>query len=96
MRDVDEDRDTAPIDAPQESLGLRLLYMIIIGVLLSFAQSVLIMLTVLQFVIMLVNNRQPNPRVADLGCMLGAWVAKAARYLMGVTDVKPWPFSEMD
>ena len=43
MQDVDDDRDTAPLDKPDEPLGLRLVYMLIIGVMLSFAQSVLIL-----------------------------------------------------
>jgi high-affinity nickel permease len=96
MQDVDADRDTAPLDRLTEPLGLRLVYMIIIGVMLSFAQSVLILLAVIQFVIVLIDNRQPNARLADLGCMVGAWVAKAARYMVGATDTKPWPFREMD
>jgi succinate-acetate transporter protein len=96
MQDVDDDRDTAPLDRLTEPLGLRLVYMLIVGVMLSFAQSVLILLAVIQFVIILIDNRQPNARLADLGCMVGAWVAKAARYMVGATDAKPWPFREMD
>ncbi|NBB98191.1 MAG: DUF4389 domain-containing protein [Alphaproteobacteria bacterium] len=96
MQDVDDHRDTAPLDKLTEPLGLRLVYMLIIGVMLSFAQSVLILLAVIQFVIILIDNRQPNARLADLGCMVGAWVAKAARYMVCATDAKPWPFREMD
>jgi hypothetical protein len=54
------------------------------------------LLAIIQFVIILIDNRQPNARLADLGCMVGAWVAKAARYMVGATDAKPWPFREMD
>lgn len=96
MQDVDDDRDTAPLDPPQEPLLLRLVYLIMIGFMLSFAQSLLLLLTVLQFVIMMLRNRQPNPRLADLGSMVGAWVAKAARYMVCATEAKPWPFREMD
>jgi hypothetical protein len=44
----------------------------------------------------LIDNRQPNERLADFGSMVGAWVAKAARYMAVATDAKPWPFKEMD
>jgi high-affinity nickel permease len=96
MQDVDDDRDTAPLDPPEEPMVLRIVYVLIIGVMLSFAQSILVFVTVLQVVVMLLNNRQPNPRLADLGSMIGAWVAKAARYMVCATEAKPWPFREMD
>ena len=81
---------------PNEELWLRLVFSILILAMLSVAQSILIALTAIQFVIMLVNNREPNERLADFGCMVGAWVMKAARYLSASTSAKPWPWQEMD
>ena len=80
----------------RDGLLLRLLYMILIWVMLSIAQTVLTVATVIQFVIMLVNNGRPNERLAEFGTDLGVWLAKAARFQTGASEVKPWPWTELD
>ena len=87
-----------PRDAQEEKDGLfmRLVFMVIIWIMLSFANTVLGVLTVLQFVVMLINSGAPNQRIADLGTDLGIWVAKAARYQTAASEVKPWPWTELD
>ncbi|WP_147124381.1 DUF4389 domain-containing protein [Shimia ponticola] len=96
-----DDKDAFELNPPRgddsnESLFLRLIYMLIIWLMLSFANTVLGILTVLQFVIMLINQGEPNQRIADFGTDLGIWVAKAARYQTAASDVKPWPWTELD
>ena len=80
----------------QENMVVRLLWMVIISVLLSLAQTVLTFVTVIQFIIMLVSGRQLNERLADFGTTLGIWIAKAARYQTAASEVRPWPWSELD
>ena len=80
----------------QESLLIRLVYMVLIALMLSIAQTVLTALTVIQFIIMLVNNREPNARLAEFGTDLGVWIAKAARFQTAASEVKPWPWTELD
>ena len=70
--------------------------MVIIWVMLSVAQSVLTLATIIQFVIMLINSGEPNKRLGDFGTDLGIWMAKAARYQTGASEVKPWPWTELD
>lgn len=79
-----------------DNLLLRLVYMLLIAVMLSLAQTVLGVATLIQIVVMLVNNKQPNERLADFGTDLGIWMAKAARFQMAASDVKPWPWTELD
>jgi succinate-acetate transporter protein len=79
----------------KESLLTRLIYMILIAVMISVAQTVLATATVLQFIILAVT-KEPNPRLADFGTDLGIWIAKAARYQMVASNVKPWPWTELD
>lgn len=79
-----------------DNMILRLVYMLLIAIMMSLAQTVLGAATVIQFVVMLVNNRQPNERLADFGTDLGIWVAKAARFQTAASDVKPWPWTELD
>lgn len=82
--------------APKEPMGQRLLYMVLIWIMLSISQTVLTLLTVVQFVIMLVNTGERNKRLADFGTDLGIWMAKAARYQSAASDVKPWPWTDLD
>ncbi len=88
--------DTPPPSPRQEELWLRLVFSVLILAMLSVAQTILLVLAAIQFVILLVNKGEPNERLGDFGCMTGAWVMKAARYLSVTTDNKPWPWQEMD
>ncbi|MEM9474607.1 MAG: DUF4389 domain-containing protein [Pseudomonadota bacterium] len=85
-----------PDPGEKDALMLRLVYMIIIWLMLSLAQSVLTIATVIQFVIMVINSGTPNERLGDFGTDLGIWIAKAARYQTGASEVKPWPWTELD
>lgn len=85
-----------PEPEKSDSLPERLLYMILIAIMISVAQTVLGVMTVVQFVIMLVNNKHPNERLAEFGTDLGIWIAKAARYQTAASNVKPWPWTELD
>ncbi|SMX43728.1 DUF4389 domain-containing protein [Maliponia aquimaris] len=79
-----------------DSVPMRLLHMVLIWVMLSLASTVLTVATVVQVVVMLVNKRQPNERLAEFGTDLGIWMAKAARFQTGASEVKPWPWTELD
>ena len=79
-----------------DNMGLRLVYMIMIAIMISLAQTILTVATLLQFILMLVNNNQPNKRLADFGTDLGIWIAKAARFQTAASNVKPWPWTELD
>ena len=95
--DMDTKADTA-IDPETdfESMWMRLINMIIIGVLLGFAQSLFWVIAVIQFLIMVFNKRQPNEQLAEFGTTMGIWVAKALRYQTAASEVKPWPWIELD
>lgn len=80
----------------KDSIGSRLIFMIIIWIMIQLAQTVLGVMTVIQFVIMLVNKGESNERLADFGTDLGIWIAKAARYQTAASNVKPWPWTELD
>jgi hypothetical protein len=102
MAPSDDDKVTGRIHGEQfepaktDSLIERLIYMILIAVMISVAQTVLGVMTVVQFIIMLVNNKQPNERLAEFGTDLGIWIAKAARYQTAASNVKPWPWTDLD
>ncbi len=79
-----------------ENLFSRLFHMIVIAFMISFASTVIGVLAILQFIVLVVNNKQPNERIAELGTDVGIWVAKATRYQTGASEVKPWPWTELD
>ncbi|MBS9716234.1 DUF4389 domain-containing protein [Pseudohalocynthiibacter aestuariivivens] len=80
----------------EDNMLQRLIYMLLIAIMISLAQTVLGAATLVQFVIMLANKKQPNERLADFGTDLGIWIAKAARFQTAASNVKPWPWTELD
>ncbi len=102
MAEPDDDKITGRLHGEQiepdqeESLILRLVYMVLIAIMISIAQTILGVVTVVQFVIMVLNKKQPNERLADFGTDLGIWIAKAARFQTAASNVKPWPWTELD
>jgi hypothetical protein len=83
-------------EVQKDGLGMRFVYMLLIWFMISLAQTVLTVVTVIQFVLMLLNSGTPNDRLADFGTDLGVWIAKAARFQTGASEVKPWPWTELD
>ncbi|MEJ1992915.1 MAG: DUF4389 domain-containing protein [Maritimibacter sp.] len=102
MPPTDEDKFEGRMHGPQfdpedkDNLLVRLVFMILIALMISVAQTVLGVATVIQFVIMLVNKGEPNEQMAEFGTTLGIWIAKAARFQTGASEVKPWPWTELD
>lgn len=93
-----EDRDPSDIDVETdfENIWLRLVHMVLIAVLMSMASTLLGFMTVAQFLIMAFNKREPNEQLAEMGTTMGVWMAKAARYQTADSEVKPWPWTELD
>jgi succinate-acetate transporter protein len=91
-----KDNETAEVKSDFDNIWLRLVNMVIIAVLMSMASSLLGILTVAQFLIMLFNKREPNEQLAEIGTTMGVWMAKAARYQAAASEVKPWPWTELD
>ena len=85
-----------PQEPVEESLFTRVIYMILISMMTSIASSILWVLAIVQFIIMLTNNKQPNERLAELGTDIGIWLAKAVRYLTAASEVRPWPWTDLD
>lgn len=97
----DEDRISGRLNGEQpeaepDSLAVRFLYMLLIWLMLSLAQTVLTLVTVVQLITLMANGRRPNERLAEFGTDLGIWMAKAARFQTAASEVKPWPWTELD
>lgn len=80
----------------EENVFTRILFMVLIWMMMSIASTVIGFLALFQGIILLFNSKKPNARVADLGTDIGIWFAKATRYITGASEVKPWPWTELD
>lgn len=79
-----------------ESMPMRIVFILIIGVMMSVSQTILGALTLIQLAIMALNKGETNENLANFGTDLGVWMAKSVRYMTAASDVKPWPWSELD
>ena len=77
----------------RKALWMRLLYMVLIAILIGLAQTVLHVMTLVQFIVMLTGKGRPNEQIANFGKSLGAWQAKAAEFHTASSEDKPWPWS---
>ena len=93
-----EGRMHGPQDDPdsKDSIWMRLVYMILIWFMLQISFTVLGVVTLIQFVVTLLQKGEPNERLAEFGESLGIWMAKAARFMVAASEVKPWPWTELD
>ena len=100
MTDFDTTNDITPEPAGQdtqdENMWMRLLWLILVAILISLANTVQFVLAVIQFIIMIVNKSKPNENLAEFGTALGLWFAKAVRYQSAASTAKPWPWSDLD
>lgn len=80
--------------APKNQLWMRGLMMLLIAVLIGLAQTVLFALTVLQFILMLIDKGKPNTQIASFGRTLGGWLTKAAAFQTAASEEKPWPWTQ--
>lgn len=92
MTETDKPRADEPL--PRD-VWPRILWIVVIVFMISVAQTVLLVVAVLQVIIMLTSKGKPNEELADFGCLVGAWVAKAARFQSAASDEKPWPWTPM-
>ena len=99
---TDEDKVSGRLHGEQiepstrDSLWMRLLFIILVAFMMSVSQTILGALTLIQFVIMALNKGESNDKLADFGTDLGVWMAKATRYMTAASEVKPWPWTELD
>lgn len=69
----------------------RGLVMFLFMVAFGIAQSLLFLMTLVQFV-WLLFKQEPNRPLAEFGRSLAAWLSEAAGFLTCATDEKPFPW----
>jgi hypothetical protein len=76
----------------EPNVWMRGLFMLIFAVFFGFAQTVLGVLALVQFLWMLFAKER-NVALADFGESLGRWLARVAAFQTGATDEKPFPWA---
>jgi Domain of unknown function (DUF4389) len=84
------DQTPASITGSKE-IWKRGLFMLLFAIAFGFAQMVLNMIAIVQFIYLLAT-RQPNEYLARFGGALSIWLADVAGFQSCATDEKPFPF----
>lgn len=88
-----EDNDTMDAVSPdRKHILLRGLWMLVLALLFSVAETVLLIAAVLQFFWMLLL-REKNGFLVEFGASLGKWLDKTARFQTGAAEEKPFPWT---
>jgi len=77
----------------KRNIWMRGLFMLLMGLAFQVCGTVLCIVTVIQFVIVLLGG-EPNARLLSFGRNLGIYFRQIVDYLTFVSQTLPFPFSE--
>ncbi len=77
----------------QRNIGIRALYMILMGIAYHLCGYLLFAIAIVQLVFAVFGDA-PNPRLVSFGRSLALYVQQNANFLAFVTEEKPFPFSD--
>ena len=80
----------------RDEIWQRFLYAILLLILFALVETLMWLMAAGQILWMLFNKNQANDNIAEFGARLGVWLKRAAMYLSGTTDEKPFPWREID
>ena len=86
-------KDTPDAPAELRNIWIRGLYMLLMGFAFQVSGTVLCIVTVIQFVMVLLNDT-PNVRLVSFGQSLGRYLRQIADYLAFASEDMPFPFSD--
>ena len=85
--------DISDASGNRRNIWMRGLFMLLMAFLLHLSGTVLFVVTVIQFVIVLLNGT-PNARLVSFGRSMGNYMRQIVNYLTFATEDIPFPFSE--
>lgn len=83
------------IDTPENrrNIWMRGLYMLLMAIAFNLCGTVLCVVTVVQFVIVLLSGK-PNAPLVSFGRSMGNYMRQIVNFLTFATESMPFPFSE--
>jgi hypothetical protein len=84
-----------PIKAPdnKRNIWVRAIFMLLMALAFHVCATVLLFVTIMQFLMMLLNGA-PNARLVSFGRSMGSYLRQIVDYLTFATEGMPFPFSE--
>jgi hypothetical protein len=77
----------------KRNIWIRALFMVVMAFVLHVCGTVLFLVTVIQFVIVLLSGT-PNERLVSFGRGMGSYLRQIVSFLTFATEDIPFPFSE--
>jgi len=94
MTTYEPDQDEQTLGEYPAGRWMRALHMLVFAVLFSFAETILLILALLQLGWMVFAGKR-NPSLVQFGEKLGDWTRNVARFQSGASDRKPFPWKEI-
>ncbi len=91
--DPDEAEDGPTKFDPPKGIWMRGLLMLILALMFGLAETVLVVVAVVQFLWMLFA-KEKNALLMEFGKDLGKWLEATARFQSGATEDKPFPWAK--
>ena len=80
------------VNSQRKNILVRGFQVLVIGIMFNLGITVLAFLAFIQFFWMLIAQEK-NGFIADLGMSLKAWFSSAVEFMLGTSDLKPFPWS---
>ena len=84
--------ENSVVPSHKRNLWMRSLFMLLMGLAFQVCGTVLCIVTVIQFVLTLLNDT-PNVRLVSFGRSLGNYLRQIVNYLTFATEEMPFPFN---
>jgi len=85
--------DTSDIPTINRNIWMRGLFMLLLVLAYHVSGTVIFFVTVIQFLIMLLNNK-PNARLVSFGRSMGRYLQQIVDFLTFATEELPFPFND--
>ncbi len=85
--------DNTVVPGNKRSIWLRAIFMLLMGLAFHVCITVLGVVTIIQFIVVLVNDA-PNARLISFGRSMGNYLRQIADFETFATEDVPFPFSE--
>jgi hypothetical protein len=80
------------VNSQRKNILVRGFQVLVIGVMFNLGITVIAFLAFIQFFWMLITQEK-NGFIADLAISLKAWFGSAVEFMLGKSDLKPFPWS---
>ena len=81
------------VNSQRKNTLVRGFQMLIIGVMFNLGITVLAFLALIQFFWMLITQEKSG-FISDIGMSLKSWFGSAVEFMLGTSDLKPFPWSK--